>query len=35
LLIKTFLIPFIKAIVTGALFKWFMGWLRGGKAKSA
>ena len=35
LLIKTFGIPLIKGIVTGALFKWFMGWLRGGsKAKS-
>ncbi len=31
LLVKTFLIPFIKGIVTGALFKWFMNWLRGGK----
>jgi hypothetical protein len=35
LLVKTFLIPFIKGIVTGALFKWFMGWLRGNKAKPA
>lgn len=31
LLVKTFLIPFIKGIVTGALFKWFLNWLRGGK----
>jgi hypothetical protein len=31
LLVKTFLIPFIKGIVTGALFRWFMKWLRGGK----
>ena len=31
LLVKTFLIPLIKGIVTGALFKWFMNWLRGGK----
>lgn len=29
LLVKTFLIPLIKGIVTGALFKWFVGWLRG------
>jgi hypothetical protein len=35
LLVKTFLIPFIKGLVTGALFKWFMSWLRGGKPKSA
>jgi hypothetical protein len=35
LLVKTFLIPLIKGIVTGALFRWFMGWLRGGKPKSA
>jgi hypothetical protein len=35
LLIKTFLIPFIKGIVTGAGFKLFMRWLRGGKPKSA
>jgi hypothetical protein len=35
LLVKTFLIPLIKGIVTGALFKWFMTWLRGGKPKSA
>lgn len=36
LLVKTFLIPLIKGIVTGALFKWFMSWLRGGKdTKSA
>jgi hypothetical protein len=31
LLVKTFLIPLIKGIVTGALFKWFMNWLRSGK----
>lgn len=31
LLVKTFLIPLIKGIVTGTLFKWFMKWLRGGK----
>lgn len=31
LLVKTFLIPFIKGIVTGALFRWFVNWLRGGK----
>ena len=31
LLIKTFVIPFIKGIATGALFRWFMKWLRGGK----
>lgn len=35
LLLKTFLIPFIKGIVTGALFKWFMNWLRGGKDTKA
>jgi hypothetical protein len=35
LLIKTFAIPLIKSIVTGALFKWFMRWLRGSKTKSA
>ena len=34
-LIKTFLIPFIKGIVTGALFKFFVRWLHGGKAKPA
>ena len=34
LLIKTFLIPFIKGIVTGAIFKWFMSWLRGDKVKT-
>ncbi len=31
LLIKTFAIPFIKGVVTGAMFRWFMKWLRGGK----
>lgn len=31
LLIKTFAIPLIKGVVTGALFSWFMKWLRGGK----
>jgi hypothetical protein len=31
LLIKTFAAPLIKGIVTGALFRWFMKWLRGGK----
>lgn len=31
LLIKTFAIPLIKGIVTGALFKWFLKWLRGGR----
>ena len=35
LLVKTFLIPLIKGIVTGALFKWFMGWLRSSNPKSA
>ena len=35
LLVKTLLIPLVKGIVTGALFKWFMTWLRGGKPKSA
>lgn len=36
LLIKTFVIPFIKGIVTGTLFRWIMKWLRGGKdTKSA
>ncbi len=35
LLVKTLLIPFIKGIVTGALLKWFMGWLRGDKTESA
>ena len=35
LLVKTFLIPFIKGIVTGAAFKVFMTRLRGGKPKSA
>ena len=35
MLIKTLLVPLSKGIVTGALFKLFMGWLRGGKAKSA
>jgi hypothetical protein len=35
LLVKTFLIPLIKGIVTGALFKLFLRWLRGGKPKSA
>jgi hypothetical protein len=33
LLVKTFLIPLIKGIVTGALFKFFMRWLRGDKPK--
>ncbi len=33
LLVKTFLIPFIKSLVTGAAFKVFVGWLRGGKKK--
>lgn len=31
LLIKTFAIPLIKGIATGALFRWLMKWLRGGK----
>lgn len=31
LLIKTFAIPLIKGIVTGALFRWFMKWLRSDK----
>jgi hypothetical protein len=35
LLIKTFFIPFIKGIVTGALFKWFMGWLLGGNVRTS
>jgi hypothetical protein len=35
LLVKTLLIPLVKGIVTGALFKWFMTWLRGDKPKSA
>ena len=34
-LAKTLLIPFIKGLVTGALFKWFMNRLRGGNPKSA
>jgi hypothetical protein len=34
LLIKTFAIPLIKGIVTGALFKWFLNWLRGGNTKA-
>jgi hypothetical protein len=34
-LLKVFLIPFIKGLVTGALFKWFLGWVRGDKPKSA
>jgi hypothetical protein len=36
LLVKTFVIPLIKAIVTGAAFRVLMRWLRGGKnTKSA
>ena len=35
LLVWALLIPLTKGIVTGALFKWFMGWLRGGKPESA
>jgi hypothetical protein len=35
LLVKTFLIPFIKGIVTGALFRRFMRWLRGDKVKAS
>jgi hypothetical protein len=35
LLVKTLLIPLIKGIVTGALFKLFMGWLRGDTTESA
>jgi hypothetical protein len=35
LLIKTFAIPLIKGIVTGALLRWFMRWLRGGKETKA
>lgn len=31
LLIKTFAIPLIKGILTGALFRWFMHWLHGDK----
>jgi hypothetical protein len=31
LLVKVFLSPFVKGLVTGALFRWFMKWLRGGK----
>lgn len=31
LLVKTLAIPLIKGIVTGAIFRWFTGWLRGGK----
>lgn len=31
LFVKTFLIPLIKALVTGTLLKWFMKWLHGGK----
>jgi hypothetical protein len=34
LLVKTFLFPLIKGIVTGAIFMWFKNWLRGGKAKA-
>lgn len=34
LLVKTFLIPLIKGLVTGALFRWFVQWLRGGKVKA-
>lgn len=33
LLIKTLLIPFVKGLVTGAIFRWFIRWLRGDKAK--
>jgi hypothetical protein len=35
LFVKAFLIPSLKAIGTGAAFKVVMGWLRGGKPKSA
>jgi len=35
LLVKTLLIPRIKGLVTGALLKWFMTWLRGDKTESA
>jgi hypothetical protein len=35
LLVKALLIPLIKGIMTGALFRWFMRWLRGGKVKNA
>jgi len=36
LLVKTFLIPFVKGIVTSSAFKVLMGWLRGSKrTKSA
>lgn len=35
LLVKTFLIPLIKGVVTGALLRWFMHWLRGGNDKKA
>lgn len=31
LLIKMFAIPLVKGIVTGALLRWVMNWLRGGK----
>ena len=31
LLVKTFLIPLIKSLVTGAAFKVLMDWLRGGE----
>src|SRR5258708_3025637 len=34
LLVKTFLIPLIKGSATGAAFKWFMRWLRGGTSKA-
>lgn len=34
LLVKAFLIPFVKGIITGAIFKYFVNWLRGNRVKA-